>query len=668
MKQNNSLFSPKVLFPSFFIALKELNPWSLLRKNPVMFITEIGAIISTTEAIILSNSFYMNIAFWLWITVFLGNLSGAIASLRNKKTAEDLKTKRKAMVANKLVEGKIESIPSFQLKKDDIVIVKQHEFIPADGEIIEGVAAIDESLITGETEAVIRAAGTDKTSVFGGSKVLSDEIKVKVAADPGKGFFDKIINLIESASRQKTKNEIALTILLSGLSFIFLIVTMVMRRLGWYCEVEFSFSIMIAFIVCLIPTTIAALLNAIYVAGIDRLLKKNVLAMDGQSIEKAGDINLVMLDKTGTITEGEREAIEFLCAEGVSQEELFEGAFKTSVYDDTSEGRSIRKMVSKGFVEPSLDLSKDIIPFSAKTRMSGINIDGIQYRKGAIDAIESFSSSALPEKLRNYAKSISEAGGTPLAFCKDKKILGVFYLKDIIKKGLAEKFSYFRSFGIKTVMVTGDNYLTAKTIAREIQVDDFLAAANPEEKLKYLLARQKEGNIVAMTGDGINDAPALAYADVGVAMNSGSQAAKEAANMIDLDSHPIKLFEIMAIGKQLLITRGVLTTFSIANDVSKFFTIFPAMLMPFFPKFSMFNILHLHSSSSAIMSAIIFNSIIIFFLYPLAFKGVNIVVKDAKKCLKQNILLYGVGGILFPFIGIKFIDMLINYLKILNFL
>jgi potassium-transporting ATPase ATP-binding subunit len=571
-----------------------------------------------------------------------------------------LKAKKKELMAKKIVGDEIISIPSNQLRKNDIVLVKQHEFIPSDGEVVEGMAAIDESSVTGETEAVVRAAGTDKTSVYGGTKVLSDEIKIRIAHDPGQGFLDKIIILIEGAVKKKTKNEIALTILLSGLTFIFLIVSGVMRKLGWYYGINFSFSITLAFLVCLIPTTIAALLDAISIAGIDRLLKKNVLALDGQAIEKAGDIDVILLDKTGTITEGNRQAVGFLCEDGISKKELFDAAHKTSLYDDTFEGRTIREMVLKDFPELKEEKNSfEIVSFSAKTRMSGVNINGIQYRKGAIDAIEGFTSSPLSLKLKEYARTVSKEGGTPLAFCYENKVVGVFYLKDTLKKGLAEKFSSFRSFGIKTVMITGDNAITAKKIAEEAKVDDFLASATPEEKLKYLIERQNEGNIVAMSGDGINDAPALAHADVGVAMNSGTQAAKEAANMIDLDSHPIKLFDIIAVGKQLLITRGALTTFSIANDIAKFFTIFPAILMPYFPEFGMFNLMKLHSPSSAIMSAVIFNAIVIFFLYPLAFRGVNLIVEDTRKFLRRNLLIYGVGGVIFPFIGIKLIDMLI---------
>lgn len=660
--KDQSFFSPKILVPSFFLAFKNLNPL-ILYKNPVMFITEIGAIFTTIEALLKLDFFDFSVSFWLWITVFFGNLSEAIASSRNNATAASLKAKRKEMMANKLINGKIVSVPSSHLKKDDVVIVKQHEFIPSDGEVIEGLAAIDESSVTGETEAVVRAAGTDKTSVYGGTKVLSDEIKIRISSNPGEGFLDKMIDLIEKAIKKKTKNELALAILLSGLTFIFLIVIGTIRVLGRYYGIYFEFSILIAFLVCLIPTTIAGLLDAISIAGIDRLLKKNVLAMEGQSIEKAGDIDLIMLDKTGTITEGNRRAIDFLNADGVSKEELFDVAFQTSLYDDTFEGRSIREMVLKDFPTISSKEMGEIVPFTAKTRMSGINLKDKQYRKGAIDAIEGFIGSVLPEKLKSYAQKIASEGGTPLALCLNKRALGIFYLKDNLKKGLGEKFSAFRALGIKTVMITGDNPITAKKIAQEAKVDDFLASATPEEKLKYLLDKQKIGNTVAMSGDGINDAPALAHADVGVAMNSGTQAAKEAANMIDLDSHPIKLFDIIAIGKQLLITRGALTTFSVANDIAKFFTVFPAILIPYFPQFSIFNLMRLHSPSSAIMSAVIFNAIVIFLLYPLAFKGVNLVVEDARRFLRRNLLIYGVGGVIFPFIGIKLIDMLIYAFK-----
>lgn len=646
-----------------FIALKNLNP-IILYRNPVMFITEIGAIISTVEAFITYEPFNFYIAFWLWTTVFIGNLSEAIATSRNSATAESLKAKRKEMMANKVEGEKVVSIPSSQLLKDDIVIVKKNEVIPSDGEVIEGLAAIDESSVTGETEAVVRAAGTDKTSVYAGTRVLSDEIKIRVTSNPGEGFLDKIINLIENTEKKKTKNEIALTILLSGLTFIFLVVIGSMKKLALFYDIHFSFSILVAFLVCLIPTTIAALLDAISIAGINRLLKKNVLAMEGQSIEKAGDIDIIMLDKTGTITEGNRKAIDFLTADEVSKQHLLEAAYKTSLYDDTFEGRSIRELVLKEYpdVDKSTDVG-DIVPFSAKTRMSGINKNGKHYRKGAIDAIIAFTASPIPEKLNKYSRTVANEGGTPLALCIDRHFLGIIYLKDTLKSGLSEKFSAFRALGIKTVMITGDNPITAKHIADEAKVDDFLASATPEQKLKYLMDRQKEGNTVAMSGDGVNDAPALAHADVGVAMNSGTQAAKEAANMIDLDSHPIKLFEIISIGKQLLITRGALTTFSVANDIAKFFTIFPAMLMPYFPKFQIFNIMRLHSSSSAILSAVIFNALVIFLLYPLAFRGVRLVVEDARRFLRRNLLIYGLGGVVFPFVGIKLIDMVIYGLK-----
>ena len=664
--KNRVFFSVKILLPSLLIALKNFNPFYLY-KNPVMFITEIGAFFSTVESLIIFDLFYLQISFWLWATVFIGNLSQAIATSRNNATAESLRAKRKVLMANKIEGEKIVSVSSADLKKDDIIIVKQHEIIPSDGEVIEGMAAIDESCVTGETEAVVRAAGTDKTSVYGGTRVLSDQLKIRVSSNPGEGFLDKIIYLIENAEKKKTKNEMALGILLSGLSFIFLIIVASMKMLGKYYGIDLGFSVLMAFLVCLIPTTIAALLDAISIAGIDHLLEKNVLAMEGQSIEKAGDIDIIMLDKTGTITEGNRRAVEFLCAEGISNEEFLDAAYKTSAFDETFEGRSICELACKeNPALKNLEKSGEIVSFSAKTRMSGVNISGNQYRKGAVDAIEAFISSSLPEKLKVYAKNIASEGGTPLALCLGKKMLGIFYLKDTIKVGLSEKFLAFRALGIKTVMITGDNPITAKKIAGEAMVDDFLASATPEQKLNYLNERQLEGNTVAMTGDGVNDAPALAHADVGVAMNSGTQAAKEAANMIDLDSHPIKLFDIIAIGKQMLITRGALTTFSVANDIAKFFTIFPAMLMPYFPKFEMLNLMKLHSASSAILSTVIFNAVVIFLLYPLAFRGVRLIVEDVMVFLRRNLLIYGLGGIIFPFIGIKLIDMLIQGVKIMS--
>lgn len=662
-----SLFSYKILLPALKNAILKFNPFSLFH-NPVMFITEIGAIFCTWEAFNkeVPEHFVLSVALWLWFTVFFSNLSESIAASRNKAQAEALKKGRKLLTGNKILKNnEIVSVPSNQLFKGDIVIVKMGEPIPADGEIIEGMASIDESSITGESAPVIKSAGSDKDSVFAGTIVLSDEIRIKVSSNPGEGFLDKMITLIEGAKRKRTPNEIALTILLSGMSFMFLIVILALKIYGSYYHVDLSLPMLIALLICLIPTTIAGLLNAITIAGINRLMQNNVIAMNGSAIENAGDIDCILLDKTGTITYGNRKAVTWFFIKEFKEKEFMESIWISSLSDTTFEGKSIIDLIQKK--NPGIENQKfphcEYIPFSAETRMSGVNCDHHEIRKGAIDAIEKYTKEKLPLEIAAKVTEIASAGGTPLLIAKNKKTIGVIYLKDIVKEGIAEQFKYFRLLGIKTTMLTGDNPITAATIAKEAGVDDFLAEASPEQKLKYLKEKQHEGHTVAMTGDGVNDAPALAYANVGVAMNSGTQAAKEAADMIDLDSTPIKLFKIIEIGKQLLITRGSLTTFSVANDIAKFFTIFPAILIPYFPAFYRLNLMHLATPQSAVLSAVIFNALIIVCLIPLAFKGVPLKPQPAPKILRNNLLIYGGGGVLLPFIGIKLIDMILNALK-----
>lgn len=660
----------KILLHSLLIALKKFS-FHTLYKNPVMFITEIGAIFTLSSIFFGKESIHFSlwISIWLWLTVYFANFAEAIAESRNRAQADFLKKSKKQIFANKLnSDGTINIIPADQLKKEDIVIIKAGEFIPCDGEIIQGAASIDESSVTGESEAVIRAAGTDHNSVVCATKVLSDEIKVRVTSEVGGTFLDKMIKLIEGAKRQKTNNEIALSVLLCALTFIFLIVIISLKILGFYFSLNFSYVTLIAFLICLIPTTIAGLLSAIGIAGINRLMKQNVLAMSGQAIEAAGDIDYILFDKTGTITEGQRKAFHIIPDIDISREEFLKVCYITSVFDETTEGRSILEFIKKEAPQIEIaNLSKDkYIPFSAETRISGIDFENQSYRKGPRDVIEKFIQKPIPLFIEDQVKNICMEGGTPLIVASKEKFLGVIYLKDLIKENLKQRFEIFRQLKIKTVMITGDNKITAKTIANEINVDEFIAEATPLIKLDYLNKLHKEGNMVAMTGDGVNDAPALAQADVGLAMNSGTQAAKEAGNMIDLDSNPIKLFKIIEIGKQMLMTRGSLTTFSIANDVSKYFVVVPALLIPFFPNVAPLNIMRLATPQTAILSAVIYNALIIVALIPLAFKGVKLDPKSPVITFKKNMLLYGLGGIILPFIAIKCIDILITYLKVFS--
>lgn len=655
----------------FLKSLAKLNPFSLLH-NPVMFITEIGAIIATIEWIIgaqhHTGNFIGQVTIWLWLTVLFANYAESFAEARNQRQAESLRQGRVQAFAHvKGKNGHFHKVKASELKKGDIVRVQVGELIPGDGEIIHGMGSVDESAVTGESAPVIRAAGTDHSSVTGGTKLVSDEILVKISSEPGRGFLDRMIHLIESAKRQKSPNEIALTILLSGLTFIFLAVVVAMEIFGKYFHVDFSITMLVALLICLIPTTIAGLLSAIGIAGINRLMKHHVLAMSGQAVEAAGDIDVILIDKTGTITIGNRRASEISIAPTVSRADFVRAAYFTSLNDETDEGRSIIAFLRENHPEhiPPHVPPFRFIPFSAETRMSGVDLEEEKIRKGAAGAVEKFTGHPLPHQMAEEVKKYAKAGGTPLVVCDNKRVLGVILLKDIVKKGLADLFVRFRKMGIRSVMVTGDNPVTAAAIAKEAGVDEFLAEVTPEHKLQTVKKYQKEGMMVAMTGDGVNDAPALAHANVGVAMNSGTQAAKEAGNMIDLDSHPEKLFKIIEIGKQMLMTRGALTTFSVANDLAKYFAIVPALFMPFFPSLHVLNLMRLQTPESAVLSAVIFNALIIPALIPLSFKGVKMITDRAIVLLRRNLLIYGMGGILLPFIGIKIIDLILAGLKLI---
>lgn len=671
MSMKQVSFSNQLLWSAFIQSLKKLNPIQLVN-NPAIFITELGAITTLFEWIFLSNehsAFYSSITIWLWLTVLFANFAEAVAEVRNQAQAESLRRGRVEAIAHiRREDGRFHKIKASDLRKGDVVQVEAGEIIPGDGEIIDGIASIDESSVTGESAPVIRAAGGDNSSVTSGTKVLSEKIIVRISSDPGHSFLDRMIDLIEGAKRKKSPNEIALTILLSGLTFIFLVVVIAMVFFGLYFKIELSVTCMIALLVCLIPTTIAGLLSAIGVAGINRLLKKHVLAMNGTAVEMAGDVNLILIDKTGTITLGRRHASDMALAPGTAIETFVRAVYFSSIHDQTDEGRSIVEFLNRHYsahVPKIVPSDLKFVPFSAKTRMSGADLGGEIMRKGAIDAVEKLIGAPLPHQIASTTKQYAEQGGTPLVVCDRNQVLGVILLKDAVKSGLTSLFERFRRMGIRTIMITGDNPMTANTIAKEAGVDEFVAEVSPEEKLELVMKKQEEGWMVAMTGDGVNDAPALAHANVGVAMNSGTQAAKEAANMIDLDSHPDKLFEIIEIGKQMLMTRGALMTFSIANDVAKYFVIIPAILIPFFPEIRMLNIMRLKSSESAILSAVIFNALIIPALIPLAFKGVKMISQGPVVILRRNLIIYGLGGIVVPFIGIKLIDLLLVLLGVL---
>ena len=650
-------------------AFVKLNPRKMMG-NPVMFVVEIGSVITTALLLKGGNAFKFNlqITLWLWFTVLFANFAEAMAEGRGKAQADTLRRARSETIANRIREdGTVEQVPSSRLRTNDLVYVSAAEFIPSDGEIIEGVASVDESAITGESAPVIREAGGDRSAVTGGTRVLSDRIKVRITSNPGETFLDRMIALVEGAERQKTPNEIALNILLAGLTIIFLLAVVTLQPFAIYSGSPQTVFVLVSLLVCLIPTTIGGLLSAIGIAGMDRLVQHNVLAMSGRAVEAAGDVNTLLLDKTGTITLGNRQASRFIPAPGVTEQELADAAQLSSLADETPEGRSIVVLAKERYGLRGRELGPheaQFVPFTAQTRMSGVDLNGFEIRKGAADAIATYVSqhgNKLAGEVKVTVEQIARSGGTPLVVAeKNRGALGVIELKDIVKGGIRERFKQLRAIGIRTVMITGDNPLTAAAIAREAGVDDFLAQATPKDKMDLIRKEQAEGKLVAMTGDGTNDAPALAQADVGVAMNTGTQAAKEAGNMVDLDSNPTKLIEIVEIGKQLLMTRGALTTFSIANDVAKYFAIIPAMFAGTFPVLNALNIMRLRTPESAILSAVIFNALIIVALIPLALRGVKYRPMAAAALLRNNLLIYGVGGIMVPFIGIKLIDMLIT--------
>ena len=671
MADKKSLWSPDILRQAAFDAFRKLDP-RLMVKNPVMFVVEVGSIL--TLALLIDDAvhhrsglgFNLQITLWLWFTVLFANFAEAMAEGRGKAQADTLRKAKGETIARKYdAGGVLVDISSSLLRLGDVVYVEAGQFIPGDGEVIEGVASVDESAITGESAPVIREAGGDRSAVTGGTRVLSDFIKVKISANPGETFLDRMIALVEGASRQKTPNEIALSILLSGLTIIFLLAVVTLQPFAIYSKAPQTVFVLVSLLVCLIPTTIGGLLSAIGIAGMDRLVQYNVLAMSGRAVEAAGDVSTLLLDKTGTITLGNRQATEFYPAPDVSQERLADAAQLSSLSDETPEGRSIVVLAKEKYGLRGRDLSSihaEFVPFTAQTRMSGVDLPGATIRKGSVDAIARFleaQGSALPRQVREQVEEIARAGGTPLVVAENATALGVIYLKDIVKGGLKERLARLRAMGIRTIMITGDNPLTAAVIAREAGVDDFLAEAKPKDKMDLIKREQAKGKLVAMTGDGTNDAPALAQADVGVAMNSGTQAAKEAGNMVDLDSNPTKLIEIVEIGKQLLMTRGALTTFSIANDVAKYFAIIPAMFAGVFPVLNALNVMHLATPQSAILSAVIFNAVIIIALIPLALKGVKYEPKPASQLLRQNLLIYGLGGVIVPFVGIKAIDLVL---------
>ena len=654
----------------------KLNPAKLWH-NPVMFVVEIGAAIVTfyvlAELLVRTTGpaarpsqvvFLVGIAFWLWFTVLFANFAEAMAEGRGKAQADTLRKMKTDTLANLLKGDEIEQIAANQLRKGDKVVISAGETIPGDGDVIQGIASVDESAITGESAPVIRESGGDRSAVTGGTKVLSDRIVVQITSEPGQTFLDRMISLVEGASRQKTPNEVALDILLVTLTIIFLLVTMTLEAFAIYSGQAVSVSVLIALLVCLIPTTIGGLLSAIGIAGMDRLVQHNVLAMSGRAVEAAGDVNTLLLDKTGTITLGNRQASEFLPVTGVEEQELADAAQLASIADETPEGRSI-VVLAKQFGIRERHLHEDetvFIPFTALTRMSGVDWQGHKVRKGATDSVIAWVQSLggnVSQELNDLVRGVAEQGGTPLVVSMDDRALGVVHLKDIVKGGIRERFDQLRAMGIRTVMITGDNPVTAAVIAREAGVDDFLAQATPEAKMDLIRKEQAQGKLVAMTGDGTNDAPALAQADVGVAMNTGTTAAKEAGNMVDLDSNPTKLIEIVEIGKQLLMTRGALTTFSIANDVAKYFAIIPAIFMVAYPQLRALNIMGLNSPNSAILSAVIFNALVIVALIPLSLKGVKYRPLGAAVVLRRNLLVYGLGGIIVPFIGIKIIDLVL---------
>jgi K+-transporting ATPase ATPase B chain len=715
--QAPSLFDWNIVGPAIGDSFRKLDP-RLMVKNPVMFVTMAGAVLTTVGVLTCApgeRGFIAQLAVWLWFTVLFANFAEAVAEGRGKAQADALRKARKDTIARRLRNGREEKVPAPELQKGDLVVCEAGDTIPADGDVAEGIASVDESAITGESAPVIRESGGDRSAVTGGTRVISDRITIRVTQEKGQAFLDRMIAMVEGARRQKTPNEIALTILLAALTFIFLLVCVTLKPFGIYSGVVFSVPVLVALLVCLIPTTIGGLLSAIGISGIDRLIRRNVMATSGRAVEAAGDVDVLLLDKTGTITLGNRMATAFIPAPGISPERLADAAQLASLADETPEGRSVVVLAKqqfnlrgRGVAEPHARF----VPFTAQTRMSGVDFfedaraarsgsrvvaavaahgpNGTapaarsiglsrdrgaetarpatrSIRKGAADAMRDYIArrgGTFPQAVTQAIEEISRSGGTPLVVAEANEVLGVVQLKDVVKGGIKERFAQLRKMGIRTVMITGDNQLTAAAIAAEAGVDDFIAQATPEAKLKRIRSEQAAGHLVAMTGDGTNDAPALAQADVGVAMNTGTQAAREAGNMVDLDSNPTKLIEIVEIGKQLLITRGSLTTFSIANDVAKYFAIVPAMLMATFPAIAPLNIMSLHSPTSAILSAVIFNALIIIALIPLALRGVVYKPIGALAILQRNLLIYGLGGVLIPFFGIKLIDWIITAFKL----
>ena len=677
-QQAPSLMSWKIISAASGESFKKLDPRRMIR-NPVMFVTEIGAALTTISILTAStdHGFIAQLAIWLWFTVLFANFAEAVAEGRGKAQAASLRAARKDTVARRLKEGVETIVPATTLEKGDLVVCETGDVIPADGEVVEGIASVDEAAITGESAPVIRESGGDRSAVTGGTRVLSDRIVISITSDKGKTFIDRMIAMVEGASRQKTPNEIALTILLSALTLIFLLVVVTLKPFGIYSGVEFSTPVLIALLVCLIPTTIGGLLSAIGISGIDRLIRRNVMATSGRAVEAAGDIDVLLLDKTGTITIGNRMASDFRPAPGFTELQLADAAQLASLADETPEGRSIVVLAKEKFNLRGREVAAPhatFIPFTAQTRMSGVNFDGRSIRKGAADSIKAHVEGLggiYPPEVTKLVESASRAGRTPLVVCEVNKVLGVVELKDVVKGGIKERFAQLRKMGIRTVMITGDNPMTAAAIAAEAGVDDFMAQATPEDKLKRIRSEQAAGHLVAMTGDGTNDAPALAQADVGVAMNTGTQAAREAGNMVDLDSNPTKLMEVVEIGKQLIMTRGALTTFSLANDLAKYFAILPAMFAVLFATESSgkspleaLNVMALHSPQSAILSAVIFNALIIVALIPLALRGIAYQASNAAAVLRRNLFIFGLGGIIAPFIGIKLIDMTLTVMHL----
>jgi K+-transporting ATPase ATPase B chain len=682
LARSRPLFDREIVLRAVRASFAKLNPLTLA-KNPVMFVVEVGAAVTTILLVrdafmgVAGIGFPVQIALWLWFTVLFANFAEAMAEARGKAQADALRKTRTDALAKRLKsDGQVEQVPGSMLRSGDLVLCEAGDLIPGDGEVVEGIATVDESVITGESAPVIRESGGDRSAVTGGTKVLSDQVKVRITSNPGETFLDRMIALVEGTQRQKTPNEIALNILIAGLTLIFMLAVVTLQPFAAFSVAQSGsgavpgVAVLISLLVCLIPTTIGGLLSAIGIAGMDRVMQHNVLAMSGKAVEAAGDVNSLLLDKTGTITLGNRQAVEFIAAPGIGGQELADASQLSSLADETPEGRSIvvlakEKYGLRGRHIPEHEAT--FIPFSAYTRMSGVDFEGRRLRKGATDAICKFVADGggpVVNEVRETADRIARNGGTPLAVADGDRLLGVIHLKDIVKGGMKDRIAQLRRMGIRSVMVTGDNPLTAAAIAAEAGVDDFIAQATPKDKLEYIKKEQREGRLVAMTGDGTNDAPALAQADVGLAMNTGTAAAKEAGNMVDLDSNPTKLIEVVAIGKQLLITRGALTTFSIANDVAKYFAIIPAMFMTTYPALRHLNIMGLHTPQSAVLSAVIFNALIIIALVPLALRGVKYRPLDAASLLRRNLLLYGAGGILAPFPGIWLIDQILYFLHL----